>query len=374
MIGPILALGVVSFAIAWLLTYVMIRIAPRIGFVDKPGHRKIHSNPKPLGGGVAMFWAVAFPILVGIAMLGLGGDGLVLERFKYVDGAALVDGARQQMPLAFTLLATLGILHVLGLIDDRKPLGPLIKLLVQFGAAAAITIPFKEVRVLTNLAAPTSILITVLWITAITNAFNFLDNMDGLSAGVAAVCTTAFLITTILIQQWFVAATLALLLGSLLGFLCWNFPPARIFMGDSGSLVIGFILGVLTVRTTYIPLDRQATFATNWYGVLAPLLVLALPLYDLIVVSIIRLSRDKSPFVGDTNHFSHRLVARGMSRRTAVLCLYLVTAATSIGAILLPYVQSGFAAGLILSQTMLVLGLVALLEQHPLSPGSDETA
>ena len=98
-----------------------------------------------------------------------------------------------------------------------------------------------------------SILLATLWIVAITNAFNFLDNMDGLSAGVAAVCTTAFLVTTIVIHQWFVAATLALLLGALLGFLLCNFPPAKIFMGDSGSLVIGFILGVLTVRTTFLP-------------------------------------------------------------------------------------------------------------------------
>jgi UDP-GlcNAc:undecaprenyl-phosphate GlcNAc-1-phosphate transferase len=183
--------------------------------------------------------------------------------------------------------------------------------------------------------------------------------MDGLSAGVAGVCTTAFLITAITIEQWFVAATLALLLGAVLGFLCWNFPPARIFMGDSGSLVIGF-----PIRTTYLP--RGENFGAGWYAVFAPVIVLALPLYDLVVVSIIRLSRGSSPFVGDTNHFSHRLVARGMSRRTAVLCLYLVTAATAIAAILLPHVQSTFGAILIFAQTLLVLGVVALLEQHPL--------
>jgi UDP-GlcNAc:undecaprenyl-phosphate GlcNAc-1-phosphate transferase len=225
-------------------------------------------------------------------------------------------------------------------------------------------IPFREMRVLTALQPPISIPITILWIAAITNAFNFLDNMDGLSAGVAAVATTAFLTTTLLIQQWFVAAALALLLGALLGFLVWNFPPAKIFMGDSGSLVIGFILGVLTVRTTFLP--KGVDWGAGWYAVFAPLIVLAVPLYDLIVVSIIRISRGKSPFVGDTNHFSHRLVARGMSRRTAVLCLYLLTAATSVAAILLPYVQTTFAAMLIFAQTLLVLGVVALLEQHPL--------
>src|SRR5205823_10819178 len=215
-------------------------------------------------------------------------------------------------------------------------------------------------------------ILTILWIAGITNAFNFLDNMDGLSTGVAAVCTVAFLVTTLLIGQWFVAASLALLLGALLGYLCFNFPPASIFMGDSGSLVIGFLLGVLTVRTTFLP--KGVNWGAGWYAVFAPVIVLAVPLYDLIVVSIIRLSRGKSPFVGDTNHFSHRLVARGMSRRTAVLCLYLITAATSVAAIILPHVENRFAAILIFCQTLLVLGVVALLEQHPLPappPGED---
>src|SRR5439155_12996358 len=117
-------------------------------------------------------------------------------------------------------------------------------------------------------------------------------------------------------------------------------------------------------RTTFLP--HGHSWANGWYAVFAPLIVLAVPLYDLIVVSVIRIARGKSPFIGDTNHFSHRLVARGMSRRTAVLCLYLLTAATSVAAILLPYVQSTFAAMLIFAQTLMVLGVVALLEQHPL--------
>jgi UDP-GlcNAc:undecaprenyl-phosphate GlcNAc-1-phosphate transferase len=224
---------------------------------------------------------------------------------------------------------------------------------------------------LTFLGPVASVVLTVLWITAITNAFNFLDNMDGLSAGVAAVCTTAFLITALSIQQWFVAAALALLLGALLGFLCFNFPPASIFMGDSGSLLIGLVLGVLTVRTTFLPPDRD--LGAGWYAVFAPVIVLALPLYDLIVVSAIRILNGRSPFVGDTNHFSHRLVARGMSRRTAVLCLYLVTAATAVAAIILPHVRTTSAALLIFGQTLLILGVVALLEQHPLPPNPSPT-
>jgi UDP-GlcNAc:undecaprenyl-phosphate GlcNAc-1-phosphate transferase len=188
--------------------------------------------------------------------------------------------------------------------------------------------------------------------------------MDGLSAGVAAVCTAAFLVTTLSIHQWFVAAALALLLGALLGFLCFNFAPASIFMGDSGSLVIGLLLGILTARTTF--LQPGQNLGAGWYAVFAPVIVLAVPLYDLIVVSTIRLLNGRSPFRGDTNHFSHRLVARGMSRRTAVLCIYLVSAATATAAIILPHVPNTFTAILIFVQTVLILGVVALLEQQPL--------
>jgi len=366
-IFPILLLLAASFVLSFALTFAMIKLAPRIGFVDSPGHRKIHRNPKPLGGGVAIVWAVAIPLLVAILW---NAAGPILDRFA-PDGAlmlALARGAKQQIPLALGLLAATLILHILGLIDDKRALGPYAKLVVQLAVITAFVFWF-DVRALTaldtlSLGTWPSILITVLWIGAITNAFNFLDNMDGLSAGVAAVCTTAFLITAILIEQWFVAATLALLLGAVLGFLVWNFPPAKIFMGDSGSLVIGFILGVLTVRTTFLP--KGEDFAAGWYAIFAPLIVLAVPLYDFAVVTIIRMSRGHSPFKGDTNHFSHRLCARGMSRRTAVLCIYLVTAATSASAIVLTQVRSTLAAVLIFCQTILVLGLVALLEQHPL--------
>lgn len=350
---------VVSFITSWLVVAAMKRIAVRIGFVDKPGHRKIHHNPKPLGGGVGIAAGIVLPLLAGLIYVNVAPPPLGID-------TAYWSGAREQTPLGLTLVGCILVLHVMGLKDDRRAMGPYVKLLIQLAAAAVLTISFDQVRVLTFLGTTASIAITILWITAITNAFNFLDNMDGLSAGVAAVCALAFLLTVITIGQWFVAAALAILLGSLLGFLCFNFPPASIFQGDAGSLVVGFTLGVLTVRTTFLPPGND--LGAGWYAVFAPVLVLALPLYDLIVVSIIRLYHGKSPFVGDTNHFSHRLVARGMSRRTAVLCLYLVTAATSIAAILLPQVRSTYAAILIFSQTLLVLGVVALLEQHPLPP------
>ena len=369
MVYPILALGAASFVVAWVGTFVMRIAAPKVGFVDKPGHRKIHHKPIPLGGGVAIFLGFALPLLAVLGVCTFVTHAPTSELYHYVGGV------RRQTPMALGLLGAMLAMHLLGLRDDRRAMGPFSKLLVQLAITAAFVAAF-DVRALTFLDTPglgrlPSIVLTVLWITAIANAFNFLDNMDGLSAGVAAVCTTAFLVTALSIGQWFVAATLALLLGALLGFLCFNFAPASIFMGDSGSLVIGLLLGVLTVRTTFLRPGED--FGAGWYAVFAPLIVLAIPLYDLIVVSIIRLSRGKSPFVGDTNHFSHRLVARGMSKRTAVLCIYLVTAATAIAAVILPHTRSGFVAVLVFCQTLLILGVVALLEQHPLPRPAEPT-
>lgn len=354
MISGILAAFFASFCLSWIGTFLMKRIAPRIGFVDKPGHRKIHAAPKPLGGGVAIYWSLALPLLGVLLAAYMGWFPAGMEHYA--------GGVRQQTPMALRLLVALLGMHIVGLIDDHTALGPYSKLIVQL-AAAGLLVFSGDYRILTVLGDVPSIILTILWICAITNAFNFLDNMDGLTAGVAAVCTLAFVITAVLIGQWFVAGMLALLMGALVGFLCFNFSPASIFMGDSGSLVVGMVLGCLTVRPTYLPPGK--TMEEAWYALLTPLVVLAVPLYDVLVVSIIRLRNGKSPFVGDTNHFSHRLVRRGMSRRTAVLCIWLVTAATSIAAIMLP--RANLVGGvMILLQTALILCVVALLEQHPL--------
>jgi UDP-GlcNAc:undecaprenyl-phosphate GlcNAc-1-phosphate transferase len=369
MIAITLALVGLSFVISFAATAAIRGIAPKIGFVDRPGHRKIHHVPRPLGGGVAIFAGLAVPMLAGLLYANSAGPPGRLEAL-----ATHWEGIRAQSPLALKFLLAMLLMHLLGLADDRRAMGPFIKLLIQLGITTLFVL-WADVRAVTfldnyGLGVVPSVIVTVLWITGIANAFNFLDNMDGLSAGVAAVCAAAFLVTTLSIGQWFVAAVLALLLGALIGFLCFNFPPASIFMGDSGSLLIGLVLGVLTIRTTYLP--AGADLAAGWYAIFAPLIVLAVPLYDMIVVSCIRIARGRSPFVGDTNHFSHRLVARGMSRRTAVLCIWLITAATSVGAMLLPHVRTTFTAVLVFAQTLLILGVVMLLERHPL-PNAQET-
>ncbi len=215
-----------------------------------------------------------------------------------------------------------------------------------------------------------SVIVTILWIVAITNAINFMDNMDGLAGGVSAIAATMFMIATMLNAQWFIAGTLALLIGGLVGFLIFNFPPAKIFMGDGGSMVIGFVLAVLTARTTYYdPSNSAFALGGGWYGVFMPVIVLAIPLYDFITVSVIRLRQGKSPFVGDQQHFSHRLVQKGLSRRAAVIVIWAATAVTGIGGISLGSLQE-WQAILVGVQTALVLVIIGLLEHVSRAKGA----
>lgn len=250
---------------------------------------------------------------------------------------------------------------MIGLLDDRRPLGPFPKLIVQL-ICATVMVSWFDVRLLTLLGPVASITLTILWIIVITNAINFLDNMDGLAGGVSAIAGSLFMIAALVNHQWFIAATLALLIGGLIGFLVFNFPPAKIFMGDGGSLVVGFLLAVLTARTTFYNEDAPAAaLGGGWYGVFMPIVVLAIPLYDFVSVTIIRVFQGRSPFVGDQQHFSHRLVQRGLSKRGAVTVIWALTAITGIGGISLGQLQ-GWQAILVGIQTGAVLLLLALFE------------
>ena len=190
---------------------------------------------------------------------------------------------------------------------------------------------------------------------------NFLDNMDGLAAGVTVVAGGLLLVTALHSNQWFVASTLAVLVGTTAGFLVFNVAPAKIFLGDGGSLVIGMTLAVLTIRTTYWEPTIEDSSSGGWFVVLMPLAVLAIPLYDIVSVTLIRCRQGKSPFRGDHQHFSHRLVQRGLSPRRAVFIIWLLTAMTGIIGLLLPSLspwQAAMAGG----QIAVVIGVLILLE------------
>jgi len=345
-----------SFGISLLATPLSRRVAFRFGMIDMPQRHKAHARPTPLLGGCAVFAAILGPALLVTAIARIWA-ATQIPAWVPPALAQHITGAAAKAPFALGVLAAAAVLHVLGLIDDRKALGPLVKLAVQVAVCTAVTLAC-DLRVLTVAGEPLSAILTVLWLVTITNAFNFLDNMDGLSAGVAAIVCAALLSASVGVGQLFVPAWLCLMLGALLGFLVYNFPPASTFLGDAGSLVIGFLLGVLSARTTYVQ-PGQAYWS---YGVFVPLVLMAVPLYDTVSVVLLRLRDRKNPMVGDRRHFSHRLVRRGMSQRRAVLTIYLCTGATAISAVLLPHVRSVTAAVMIFAQTLAVLALVALLE------------
>ncbi len=367
MVWLVLGLIAVGFAISWPMCEWVRRLGMRFGAMDTAGavgHRK-QLRPVPNLGGIGIFVAVALPLAAGIALLAAIGPEFWQQYLPPV--AEHLDRVHQTLPVVVALLAGMSVLHVMGVIDDRQPLGPWLKLAVQVGIALVLAWLF-DVRMLTvfddwlGLGPWPSIALTVLWIVAITNAINFLDNMDGLAAGVAAVAATFFMIACLVNAQWFIAATLALLIGALIGFLMLNFPPARLFMGDGGSLVVGFLLAVLTVRTTYYDAgDPEYALGGGWYAVFMPVIVLAIPLYDFLSVTLIRLKQKRSPFVGDQQHFSHRLVARGLSKRGAVIVIWAATAVTGVGGISLGQL-AGWQAVLVAVQTALVLLMLALLE------------
>jgi UDP-GlcNAc:undecaprenyl-phosphate GlcNAc-1-phosphate transferase len=354
----------IAFAVACPLTWLMLRLAPKLGQMDAPGDRKIHDEPVPSLGGVAIFWAVVGPILVGMAAV----LAIPAETWASIGVAkpvvAHLNGILGRGGMVAALLGSMTLMHIMGLIDDRRALGPWPKLAVQI-VAAAIPVLFFNVRLL-ELAGPVgSCVVSILWFLAITNAFNFLDNMDGLSGGVGLICAALFGAAALITGQWFIAATLALLVGALGGFLVFNMPPARIFMGDGGSLVVGYLLAYCSIRITYVPIGA------GWWVILAPLVILAIPIYDLLSVTALRLSQGKSPMVGDTQHFSHRLVQRGLSRRAAVATIWACTLATGLGGVMLLRLEHAWQAALVAAQTatiLLVLGLMERSAHHERTP------
>lgn len=359
----VLILLLASFVVGVIATAVLCSIGRRFNTMDSPGGagslKQLRAVPNI--GGIAIAWP-----LIGA----VGGAGLIILLAPNLLGD-LAPAATEWMerlqhtsPTAIAFAAVLLVLHIMGLLDDRREVSAAWKLLVQC-ALAVVLVVFFDVRLLRQLdgwmglGIVPSVVLSVGWIVVITNAMNFLDNMDGLTAGVTVVAGGLLLVTALLSQQWFVASTLAVLVGSTAGFLVFNLPPAKIFLGDGGSLVIGMTLAVLTIRTTYW--DPTAADAAGWYATLMPLAVLAIPLYDFVSVTVIRLGQGKSPFRGDHQHFSHRLVQRGLSPRRSVFIIWSLTAATGIVGLLLPSLlpwQAAVAGG----QIAIVIGVLILLE------------
>jgi UDP-GlcNAc:undecaprenyl-phosphate GlcNAc-1-phosphate transferase len=339
-----------------ILTALTARIARRIDFVSRPASDRFSRRTVPLGGGIAIFVTLSVIAIAAAIAVKLLSSAAPFARLADNANVKPADFLAKIYQLAIIMLGA-ACLFILGLWDDKKHLRPGLKLAVQLAAAIVVT-AFSQTRV--EFFIPNQVftsIVSALWMVAIINAFNFLDNMDGLSAGIAAIASAILFVAAVISGQVFVAGLAIVFVGTLLGFLTLNFPPARIFMGDAGSLVVGFFVAVLTLRTTYY----HEALSGRWYPVLLPLIVMAVPLYDFISVTLLRLSQGKSPFVGDTQHFSHRLKKRGLTDTQTVLTLYLATLATGLGATFLYQVNS-IGAILIFTQTFMVLAIVAILE------------
>lgn len=311
---------ILSFIIAFSATPLARKIAFKIGAVDVPkDNRRMHKKPIARLGGLA----IVSGFLVSV---------LFYTVTSLFDILSPLEPDRQ----LFGLLAGILIVVAIGIIDDAKQISARYKLAFQLAAAIAVVIsgtrieyvtnPFSEIGI-SQLNPFISYSITIIWIVGITNAINLIDGLDGLAAGVSSISSLSLFFVSIIFQRWDIAILTAALAGSTLGFLPYNFNPAKIFMGDTGSNFLGFTLGVVSIQGT---LKSYAAIA-----IAIPILVLGLPLFDTIFAIIRRFLSGKPIMEADRGHLHHRLIDMGLSHKQSVVVMYVVSAALGLCAIVL---------------------------------------
>jgi len=292
------ALVLVPAAISLGCTPYISRMAAKNGVVDAPGGRKIHKEIKPLLGGLSLYLACVVAIIIFIP---------VTSKL-----AAIILGST--------------IIVLLGLVDDIYNINPSLKLFGQILAAVVLVLlNHHHFQVLLDylqkklyLPHPVSLAFMVLWIVLMTNAFNLIDGMDGLAVGTAAIITIGMAVVAGIKGQFSLMAVMLVVLGACLGFLPYNFPPAKIFMGDTGSMLLGFLLGTL-----YLHLIATEPFSASL--VLASAFIFAYPVIDTVFAIIRRLLSGQPIFQGDQGHIHHLLLRLGLPERRVIVILYLGT-------------------------------------------------
>ena len=306
-----------AFAGAFLTTLLVLPLwrkwCLRTNLVDDPGHRKIHDTPIPLAGGFAVLTGILLPPAAGAVLLKLG--------IVKISSAGLIAHGLDRRAIELGVLALGAVaITLLGWLDDRHELKALPKFIGQILIAIAVASACKRITLFVH-SEVFSYAITILWLLTVINAFNFMDNMNGLCAGVGAIGAFIFALIAAANGEYLVAITGFLMCGALAGFLPWNFPNARAFLGDAGSHLVGYLLAVMAILPHFYTRQNPRPLA-----VLAPLFVLAIPLLDLAQVSLFRTFNKKPFWIGDTNHLSHRLTRMGLNRTRAVLLLWLAAA------------------------------------------------
>jgi UDP-GlcNAc:undecaprenyl-phosphate GlcNAc-1-phosphate transferase len=312
-----------AFAVSLLSTFIVRRTAYRLGFIAAPSNKRWHRKPTALLGGIAIVVSFYLPFLL----------------------------TSPKNTTLWTLAIASLLMFALGLFDDLKHIKPQSKLIGQIIAASVLIYAGFLLR-LTDYAA-INVLITLVWIVGITNAFNLLDNMDGLCTGVALIASTFRFLFFLMDNNYQSAVTTLIFMGALSGFLFFNFNPASIFMGDSGSLFIGFFLSGLNLAGGF-------PYTKSMFSVLLfPILILIIPIFDTTFVTLVRKFSGRPISVGGTDHTSHRLVAVGLSERRAVMILYAIAIVSGYIAFVL--YRHGFSYGILflsfLAISMLLLGI-----------------
>ncbi len=318
----------VVFAVSVLLALGMTPLAKhaahKVDLVDRPSARKMHLHPTPLMGGVAIYAAVLI--------------------------AFFLAGRRYNLHQFVSILVGASLVSFVGLWDDKFGVSPLAKLLVQLFAASLLIVSGVSVRIFHVPAL--DYLITAFWVVGITNSINLLDNMDGLAGGVSGVAAAFFTLIAAMNGQYLVGALAAAVLGACIGFLVYNYNPASIFMGDSGSLFLGFMLAAIGIKLKF----PENVYIVTW---MVPVLVLGLPIFDTSLVFFSRLRRGKNPLTTPgKDHCSHRLVKLGYTPREAVLTCYLVSGALGVLAIFVT--QASIVEGYVAGGATLIAALYAV--------------
>ncbi len=325
----LLLLFSVSFSLTLIIVPFIRKFANNKKIFDHPGGRKEHNNQIPLLGGVAIWFGFSISIIFALGLVSLLWRSTSL--LEFLPNLHLWwQEISIELPEILAVIIAASVITVLGLMDDliKNGLHYRTKFIVQFLVAAIVVVNGVSIHIF---PWPwLNLLVSLFWIVGIMNAINLLDGMDGLAAGVSAISATGFLLLSLSNESFYTAILLISLIGCCLGFLRYNFYPARIFMGDAGSLLLGFLLSTMAI----ICLNSAQPGITNPI-VLFPIMVLSIPIYDTFSVLFIRIRNRKHPFVGDKNHFFHRMVRFGLSKKNTVFLIYMLNVSVVITAFVL---------------------------------------
>jgi len=347
-------IGCCATLITLVTTPICRNISWKLNILDIPlgeFHKK-HGETTPLLGGIAMLIGWLITVYTGLIYI------IFFRHILPYEFTMRIPGIHSVRPLLYVITGGAVSLTVMGLIDDKKPLGPFVKLTLQFIICSFVAY-YPKIRI--TLFFESSFitwLITLSWFMFIINAFNFFDNMDGLASGIALIASILFTLVAAFGDQFFVAALGAVTAGVALGFYCYNCYPASIFMGDSGSHFLGFMLAVIGSLTMFYHPEKSPTIAP----IFIPVFVLAVIIFDTFAVIMIRIKKGMPIYCGDHNHISHRFHQMGVSRKGAVLLVHLLSLSIGLGALTLIWLDYKGVI-LIFIQSAAMLTLITILHQ-----------